>query len=71
MKDDLPVLERNADNMYGGRYAGLTTISQLLEESGRLVMEILLAQIGLPSRPLKHVKPPLALSNAKPHEAAH
>ena len=71
MKDDLPVLEEmQMICMYGGRYAGLTTVSQYLEESGRLVVELFLAQTWLPSGPSKHGKPTLALSNAKTHETA-
>ncbi|MBN2085280.1 MAG: substrate-binding domain-containing protein, partial [Anaerolineales bacterium] len=37
------------------------TICQHLDESGRLAVEILLAQIAAPSRPPRHVKIPLTL----------
>jgi DNA-binding LacI/PurR family transcriptional regulator len=49
------------DDLDLAEYADLTTISQHLDESGRLAVEILLAQIESPSRPPRHVKLPLAL----------
>ncbi|HET9913892.1 MAG TPA: LacI family DNA-binding transcriptional regulator [Anaerolineales bacterium] len=49
------------DDLDMAEYADLTTISQHLDESGRLAVEILLAQIGSPSRPPRHVKLPLTL----------
>jgi LacI family transcriptional regulator len=49
------------DDLDMAEYADLTTISQHLDESGRLAVEILLAQIDSPSRPPRHVKLPLAL----------
>ena len=49
------------DDLDVAEYADLTTISQHLDESGRLAVEILLAQIESPSRPPRHVKLPLAL----------
>ena len=49
------------DDLDIAEYVDLTTISQHLDESGRLAVEILLAQIKEPSRPLKHIKIPLKL----------
>jgi LacI family transcriptional regulator len=49
------------DDLDIAEYADLTTISQHLDESGRLAVEILLAQIESPSRPARHVKLPLTL----------
>jgi len=49
------------DDLDMAEYADLTTISQHLDESGRLAVEILLAQIESPSRPPRHVKLPLVL----------
>jgi DNA-binding LacI/PurR family transcriptional regulator len=49
------------DDLDMAEYADLTTISQHLDESGRLAVELLLAQIESPSRPPRHVKLPLTL----------
>jgi LacI family transcriptional regulator len=49
------------DDLDMAEYADLTTISQHLDESGRLAVEILLSQIESPSRPPRHVKLPLTL----------
>jgi DNA-binding LacI/PurR family transcriptional regulator len=49
------------DDLDIAEYVDLTTISQHLDESGRLAVEILLTQIKSPSRPPKHVKIPLTL----------
>jgi DNA-binding LacI/PurR family transcriptional regulator len=49
------------DDLDIAEYADLTTISQHLDESGRLAVEILLAQIDSPSRLPRHVKLPLTL----------
>jgi len=49
------------DDLDMAEYADLTTISQHLDESGRLAVEILLSQIASPSRPPRHVKLPLSL----------
>jgi DNA-binding LacI/PurR family transcriptional regulator len=49
------------DDLDMAEYADLTTISQHLDESGRLAVEILLAQIQSPSRLPRHVKLPLTL----------
>ncbi len=49
------------DDLDMAEYADLTTISQHLDESGRLAVELLLAQIESPSRTAKHVKLPLTL----------
>ncbi len=49
------------DDLDIAEYFDLTTISQHLDESGRLAVELLLAQIESPSRPARHVKLPLTL----------
>ena len=49
------------DDLDLAEYVDLTTIRQHLDESGRLAVEILLAQIESPSRPSRHVKLPLTL----------
>jgi DNA-binding LacI/PurR family transcriptional regulator len=49
------------DDLDLAEYADLTTISQHLDESGRLAVELLLAQIESPSRPPRHTKLPLTL----------
>ena len=49
------------DDLDLAEYADLSTIHQHLDESGRLAVEILLAQIESPSRPPRHVKLPLTL----------
>ena len=49
------------DDLDLAEYADLTTIHQHLDESGRLAVEILLAQIESPSRPTRHVELPLTL----------
>ncbi len=49
------------DDLDTAEYFDLTTISQHLDESGRLAVELLLAQIKSPSRPPRHVKLPLTL----------
>lgn len=49
------------DDLDLAEYADLTTISQHLDESGKLAVEILLAQIDSPSRLPRHVKLPLTL----------
>jgi DNA-binding LacI/PurR family transcriptional regulator len=47
------------DDLDMAEYADLTTISQHLDESGRLAVEILLTQLESPSRPPRHVRIPL------------
>jgi DNA-binding LacI/PurR family transcriptional regulator len=49
------------DDLDMAEYEELTTISQHLDESGRLAVEILLAQIETPSRLPMHVRLPLTL----------
>jgi DNA-binding LacI/PurR family transcriptional regulator len=49
------------DDLDIAEYADLTTISQHLDESGKIAVEILLAQIESPSRLPRHVKLPLTL----------
>ncbi len=47
------------DNLDVAEYFGLSTICQKLEESGRTAVEILLARINDPQRPLRHIRLPL------------
>lgn len=49
------------DNLDASEYADMTTICQHLDESGRVAVEILMAHIEDPSRPIKHVHLPLTL----------
>ena len=49
------------DDLDIAKYVDLTTISQHLDESGRLAVELLLSHIESPSRPPRHVKLPLTL----------
>jgi LacI family transcriptional regulator len=49
------------DDLDMAEFADLTTIRQHLDESGRLAVEILLAHLESPSRPLQHVKIPLVI----------
>ncbi|HTX78765.1 MAG TPA: LacI family DNA-binding transcriptional regulator [Longilinea sp.] len=53
------------DDIDMAEYADLTTISQHLDESGRLAVEILAAQIESPSQFPRHVKIPLSLIERK------
>jgi DNA-binding LacI/PurR family transcriptional regulator len=53
------------DDLDMAEYADLTTICQHLDESGRLAVEILLAQLESPSRPPRHVNLPLTLIERK------
>jgi len=53
------------DDLDMAEYADLTTISQHLDESGRLAVEILSAQIGSPSQLPRHVKIPLSIIERK------
>lgn len=56
---DLAVL--GFDDLDVADYVGLSTIHQPLDESGRLAVEILLARLNDPERPLRHVRLPLKL----------
>jgi DNA-binding LacI/PurR family transcriptional regulator len=49
------------DDLDMAEYVDLTTVRQHLDESGRLAVEILLAHIADPSRPVRHVNLPLTL----------
>lgn len=56
---DLAVL--GFDDLDVADYIGLSTIHQPLDESGRLAVEILLARLKDPERPLRHIRLPLKL----------
>jgi DNA-binding LacI/PurR family transcriptional regulator len=56
---DLAVL--GFDDLDVADYVGLSTIHQPLDESGRLAVEILLARLKDPERPLRHIRLPLKL----------
>ena len=49
------------DDIDGADHADLTTISQQLDESGRLAVEILLSRIKNPNRPRQHIQLPLTI----------
>jgi DNA-binding LacI/PurR family transcriptional regulator len=49
------------DDLDMADYADLTTIHQHLDESGRLAIEILLAHIADPARPVQHINLPLTI----------
>ncbi len=57
--EDLAIL--GFDDLDVADYVGLSTIRQPLDESGRLAVEILLARLKDPTRPLRHVRLPLSL----------
>jgi LacI family transcriptional regulator len=53
------------DDLDMAEYADLTTISQHLDESGRLAVEILISQMKLSSQLPRQVKIPLTLIERK------
>jgi LacI family transcriptional regulator len=53
------------DDLDMAEYADLTTISQHLDESGRLAVDILISQIESPSQLPRHVKIPLSIIERK------
>jgi len=55
--EDLAVL--GFDDLEIAEYIGLTTISQSLDESGRIAVELLLARLADPSRAVQQVRLPL------------
>lgn len=57
--EDLAVL--GFDDLDLAGYFGLSTIRQALDESGLLAVEILLARINDPERPVRHVRLPLRI----------
>ena len=61
--EDLAIL--GFDDLDVADYVGLSTIHQPLDESGRLAVEILLARLKDPSRPLRHVRLPLKIVERK------
>ncbi len=50
------------DDLDMADYVGLTTVCQHLDESGRIAVELLLARLADPSRPVQHIQLPLTLS---------
>jgi DNA-binding LacI/PurR family transcriptional regulator len=56
---DLAVL--GFDNLDLAEYVGLTTISQQLDESGQVAVELLLSHINDPVRSVQHIQLPLAI----------
>ena len=52
--DDLAVL--GFDNIDLANYMELTTIDQALDESGRTAVELLIARIANPERPMQNIK---------------
>jgi DNA-binding LacI/PurR family transcriptional regulator len=66
---NVPVPEQLAvigfDDLDMSEYADLTTISQHLDESGTLAVEMVLSQIGSPALLPRHVKLPLTLVERK------
>lgn len=49
------------DDLDMADYVGLTTIRQHLDDSGKVAVELLLARLADPSRPIQHVQLPLSL----------
>jgi LacI family transcriptional regulator len=56
---DLAVL--GFDDLDIAEYVGLSTIRQPLDESGRVAVELLMARITMPERPVQHVRLPLTV----------
>jgi DNA-binding LacI/PurR family transcriptional regulator len=56
---DLAIL--GFDNLDLAEYVGLTTISQHLDESGQVAVELLLSRISDPGRPVQHIQLPLTI----------
>jgi DNA-binding LacI/PurR family transcriptional regulator len=54
---DLAIL--GFDDLDAAEYVGLTTIRQLLDESGRIATELLLSRINDPARSVQHIQIPL------------
>jgi DNA-binding LacI/PurR family transcriptional regulator len=54
------------DDLDMAEYAEMTTIRQHLDKSGRLAVEILLEQPGLPLQPPRHVNIPLTIVEREP-----
>lgn len=49
------------DDLDLAEYVGLSTISQHLDESGRVAAELLLARLADPRRPIQHIQLPLSV----------
>jgi DNA-binding LacI/PurR family transcriptional regulator len=56
---DLAVL--GFDDLDIAEYVGLSTIRQPLDESGRVAIELLMARLNNPERPIQHVRLPLTV----------
>ena len=56
---DLAIL--GFDDLDVAEYAGLTTISQHLDESGRVAVELLLSRLVDPARSIQHIQLPLTI----------
>ena len=57
--EDLAVL--GFDDLDVAEYVGLTTISQHLDESGRVAVDLLLARLADPARSIQHIQLPLTI----------
>ena len=57
--EDVAVM--GCDDLDIADYVGLTTISQSLDESGRVAVELLLGRMAEPTRPVQHVRFPLRI----------
>jgi LacI family transcriptional regulator len=56
---DLAIL--GFDDLDAAEYVGLTTISQHLDESGRVAVELLLSRLVDPARSIQHIQLPLTI----------
>jgi LacI family transcriptional regulator len=56
---DLSIL--GFDDLDVAEYAGMTTISQHLDESGRVAVELLLSRLVDPTRSIQHIQIPLTI----------
>jgi LacI family transcriptional regulator len=56
---DLAIL--GFDDLDVAEYVGMTTISQHLDESGRVAVELLLSRLVDPARSIQHIQLPLTI----------